>query len=173
MKRPRTYEDDYCHPNKLYQVDYRILIQSSVMKELTYDDLIYSSTPFFRSKHLIMDYAAQKWLINFCNNQLRFGPYLHFNIGSDLFYAFADACGDLAHSRLISLLEDGYFYAGTSAIWRNTLVSEKLLLHIEKSNLSGRDLFFEIELKKELKRHLRRDHYGNIDHFEKYALYCQ
>ena len=174
MKRPRTYEDDYCHPNKRYQIDYRIPIQSSVIKELTYDDLIHSSTPCFRSKHLIIDYARQQWLKDFCYNELRYGPYLHVSVGSDLFYDVADACEDWAHSRLISILQCGYFYAGTSAIRRNTLiVSEELLLHIEKSNLPGRDLFLEIEVKKELKRHLRRDHYGKIDHFEKYALYCQ
>ena len=148
MKRPRTYEDDYCYSSKRYQIHHRIPMQSPVMNELTYDDLIHSSTPFFRSKHLIMDYALQQWLKNFCYHEVRYGPYIHVSIGSDLFYAVADACEDLAYSRFISILQDGYFYAGTSAIRRNTMiVSEEILLHIERSNRPGRDLFFEIELK--------------------------
>ena len=142
------------------------------MDELTYDYLIHFSTPFFRSKHLIMDYARQQWLLDICYNYLRYGHYVHVSMDSDLLYAVGDACEELAHSRLISILEDGYFYAGTSAIRRNTIiVSETLLLHVEKSHLPGYDLYFEIERKKELKHHLGRDQYGNIDHFEKYKLY--
>ena len=69
-----SYEDDYCLSSKRYQINYRIPMQSSVINELTYDDLICSSTPFFSSKHLILDYTMQQWLINFCSNQLRYGP---------------------------------------------------------------------------------------------------
>ena len=140
------------------------------MNELTYDDLIHFSTPFFRSKHLIMDYAMQQRLLDMCYYELRYGPYIHARIGSNLFYAVADACGDLAHSRLTSVLKYGYFWAGITESWRNTLiVSDKLLLHIERSHLPGR-IFLEIEFKKELKRHLGRDQYGKIDHFEKYQV---
>ena len=131
-----------------------------------YQELINSSTPAFQEKHLILNYRSQQRLIDMCHYQLDYRSYMHVQYRSDCFYDVCDALGEIAKDRIFSILNTGHFQTGRCYCERNTIiVNEHLLLHIEKSNWSNYDLYFEIEEKRSLIPHLEYNEYGKIDHF--------
>ena len=46
-------------------------------------------------------------------------------------------------------------------------MQERILVHLDKSELQGYVLFVRIERKRNINGHFKRDHDGKIDHFEK------
>ena len=173
-KRGRSDSDEHLYP-KTKQVRFNQAIpfhgQRKNQSIQDYDDLIKSSTEKFRSKHLIKDKKNRDQLLKMCrdilNDELS-DPYFHFTVNENFYDTVYNACQGLAKTRLISLLKDGSFDVGRKVACRNTMVvstSEKILLHIERSNLKRYDLWLEVEQTSSLKRHLTRDQYGKICHY--------
>lgn len=177
MKRGRSYgefDDDHFYPRKRY-VPLRNPVNDRVI--LDYQDLIESSTREFRSKHLILDFERRQRLLWICDDLLgpHYEKYFHTADYSELDQAVGYACKGLAGDRLVSIILDGYFTAGKfpakTKFLTNTLVvsaRERMLVHIEKSNKPGYNLFIRIEQKRSsdsMSYHFSCDAKGNIDHF--------
>ena len=173
MKRARSYDEfdeDCFHPRKR-SVPIRNPATNRAI--LDYQDLIESSTSYFRSKHLILDFERRHRLLWICDDLL--GPYyeefFHVATHSELDRAVGRACKGLAWHRLTSISNHGFFTAGDFPAKTNTLIvsaRERILIHIEKSNKPGYDLFIGIEQKKScdgMSYHFRCDSEGKIDHF--------
>ena len=143
----------------------------------SYDDLLKSSTKYFRSKHLItatknrhrLKEMCQKILNDEKENSSSKVHTRHETISSEFSRAVFDSCLGLAKKRLKSLLQSGKLYQGRSGK-RNTIIvsnSEKILLHIEKSKRPSFHLKFRIDQKSSLSEHLVLDESGKICHYKK------
>ena len=132
MKRGRSYdeyEDDHYYPRKGY-IPIRNPATNGVI--LDYQDLIESSTGYFRSKHMILDSERRKRLLWICNDRLcddrLFGSYyeksIHAESGTELVQAVDDACEGLALKRLNSIMKYGFFTAGDCPTDTNTLKNQ-------------------------------------------------
>ena len=172
MKRARSYDeyDDHFYPRKRY-IPIRNPTTNRVIHD--YEDLIESSTGYFRSKHMILDFERRMDLLWICDDLL--GSYyekcIHAASCTELVQAVDDACEGLALKRLNSIMKYGFFTAGDCPTDTNTLIvsaRERMLVHIEKSNYPGYDLFIRIEQKKScdsMSYHFSCDATGKFDHF--------
>ena len=173
MKRGRSYdefdEEDF-QPRKRC-VPFRNPVTKRVIFD--YQDLIESSTSDFRSKHMILDFDRRQRLLWICDDLL--GPYyedfFHVETDSELDQVVSRACKGMAWDRLVSISNNGFFTAGDFPAKTNTLIvsfRERMLVHLEKSNKPGYDLFMRIEQKKTfdgMNYHFSCDSKGKIDHF--------
>ena len=178
MKRGRSYDEfdiDNFY-NKKRCISAPNSSTDRIIRSGHYPDLIESSTIDFRSKHLILDFKRRQHLLWICDDLL--GPYyenyIHVADYSELDRAIDRACKGLAWKRLASITNHGYFPAGEFGRYMaktNTLIvsiRELMLVHIEKSNIPGYNLFVRIEQKKScdsMGYHFSCDAQGKIDHF--------
>ena len=162
-KRARDFDEEYSQSKRLRTIDSYAPRRNGVHVQ-NYDELYGMSTPDFRSKHLIGDCRLQQRLTDVCYFELKTYNYVAF--GSNVYYDVSDAVGDLAYDRLYSIFHWGYFDCGHYNCHRSTIiVSNNLLLHIEKSNHPNYDLCFIVEETRCLNEHLDKNEYGLIDHF--------
>ena len=124
-----------------------------------------------------LDFERRQRLLWICDDLLgpHYEKYFHTADYSELDQAVGYACKGLAGDRLVSIILDGYFTAGKfpakTKFLTNTLVvsaRERMLVHIEKSNKPGYNLFIRIEQKRSsdsMSYHFSCDAKGNIDHF--------
>ena len=139
-----------------------------------YEDLLVSCTDDFAQKHLILNQEKRSQLINVCNYELgdKRECYVHVTKRSKLYHTVYNACQNIAKTRLKSILKTGSFQVGDTGRFAetNTLIvslQERILVHLEKSEIQGYVLFVRIERKRNINGHFKRDAGGKIDHFEK------
>ena len=175
-KRSRCDGDQYTNVSKRLRPHYAIPFQNTRRIESiqSYKSLIDASTERFRDKHLITAIQNRQRLKNMCVGLLGKGKAWHavyVTVYSDIFRTVSNACHNkLAKERFSSLLELGYFNVRGIQARRNTIVvsaSEKILLHIEKSESPRFHLWFRIDRKSSLDHHLARNGSGLIYHYQK------
>ena len=166
-KRGRSDSDDYSNEPKRLRTNPNIPLRGQCSNR-AYADLIKSSTKKFRSKHLITDGKNRQQLEKLCRSVL--DQSFSFTTNDPLCRPVNQSSQGVAKTRLNSLLKKGHFAAGKKVAKRNTIVvsaSEKILLHIEKSNHPRFHLWVWIEQTNRLNYHLVRNNCGKVCHYRK------